>query len=465
MLKKYKESFFRLDGASEICKIYVRLMIAGVFPYYPKNRNHKEVTLDSASITQLITLMILLLLSAFFSSAETAFTTANRIRIRTLADSGDKRAVRVQKITDDMHKMLSAILIGNNIVNLSASSIATTLAIRFFGNVGAGIATGILTLFILIFGEISPKTLATIHADSIALAYSSVIYALIFLLTPVIFIINQLSMGFLRLLRVDPHAGKSAMTEEEFKTIVEVGHETGVLENAEHKMINNMFDFGDSQAKEIMIPRIDMTFAKLDNTFDELIDIFRKDKFTRLPVYEDSTDNVIGIINMKDLLLCEDTLHFHVCDLIREPYFTYEQKNISELFFDMQKNYINIAIVLDEYGVTAGMITMEDLLEEIVGEIRDEYDADEEDPLLKISDNEYLVQGSMNLGDLCDELDLPFSSEDYDTIGGYLIGLFDHLPVRNEFIVTKENILLKVTKTDKNRIEKIYMKLPKDSNQ
>ena len=416
--------------------------------------------MDSASITQLVFLVILLLLSAFFSSAETAFTTASRIRIRTLAEGGSNKAKRVLAITDDMHKMLSAILIGNNIVNLSASSIATTLAIKLFVSVGAGVATGILTILILIFGEISPKTVATVHADSIALAYSSLIYRLMQLLTPVIFIVNQLSMGFLKLMRFDPGSGRTAMTEEEFKTIVDVGHETGVLENSEHEMINNVFDFGDSQAKEIMIPRIDMTFAKLDNTFDELIDIFREDKFTRLPVYEENTDNVIGIINMKDLLLYEDKQHFQIKDLLREPFFTYEQKNTSELFLEMQKNSINIAIVLDEYGVTAGMITLEDLLEEIVGEIRDEYDADEEDPLIQTGEREYCVQGSMNLEDLCDVLNLPFYSEDYDTIGGYLIGLFGHLPEKNEIIITDEDILLQVTQMDKNRIEKIYMKLP-----
>lgn len=419
--------------------------------------------MDSKSITQLIFLVLLLLLSSFFSSAETAFTTVSRIRMRTLAESGNKKAARVLTITDDMHQMLSAILIGNNIVNLSASSIATALAIKLFGSMGAGIATGILTLLILIFGEISPKTIATVHADKIALAYASVIYGLMRLLNPVIFIINHLSMGFLKLLRFNPNAAKTAMTEEEFKTIVDVGHETGVLENSEHEMINNVFDFGDSLAKEIMIPRIDMTFARIDSSYQELIAIFREDKFTRLPVYEESTDNVVGIINMKDLLLCDDKQNFSVKDLIREPYFTYEQKNTSELFLEMQKNSINIAIVLDEYGVTAGMITLEDLLEEIVGEIRDEYDTDEEDPIVKASEREYYIQGSMNLEDLCDELNLPFQSEDYDTIGGYLIGLLDHVPEKNEIIITKEDILLQVYQMDKNRIEKIYMKLPEQT--
>lgn len=415
--------------------------------------------MDTTDIAQLAFLVLLLLLSAFFSSAETAFTTTSRIRMRTLAESGDKRAKRVLAITDDMHKMLSAILIGNNVVNLYASSLATTLAIRLFGSVGAGIATGILTFLILIFGEISPKTLATINADKIALRYSGIIWGIMWLLTPVIFIINWLSMGFLKLLRVDPNKQQAAMTEEEFKTIVDVGHETGVLENTEHEMINNMFDFGDSQAKEIMIPRIDTIFAQADSSYQELIEIFRKERHTKIPIYQESTDDVIGILNMKDLLLCDEK-DFNIQELMWKPYFTYEQKNIAELFFDMRQNSISIAIILDEYGVTAGMITMEDLLEEIVGDLRDEDDVNEEDPIIQINEQEYRVSGSMNLEDLCDELNLPFSSEDYETIGGYLMGLLDHLPEEDEVVITDEDIMLRVDKMDKNRVEQIYIKLP-----
>lgn len=416
--------------------------------------------MDSGAIFQIIFLVILLLLSAFFSSAETALTTSNRIRMRTLAEDGDKRAERVLRITDDSGKMLSAILIGNNIVNLSASSIATSLAIKLWGSVGAGIATGILTILILIFGEISPKTLATIHSEKISLAYSGIIEFLMKLLTPVIYIINKLSMGFLMLLRVDPTAGDQQMTEEELRTIVDVSKESGVIESEEHEMINNLFDFGDAQAKEVMIPRIDMTFANIDSSYDELLQIFQEDKFTRLPVFEENTDNVVGILNMKDLLLCEDKEHFSIRDIMREPYFTYEHKNTAELLIEMRKSSISLAIVLDEYGATAGLITLEDLLEEIVGEIRDEYDTDEEDPIVQLNEREYIVLGSTNLEDLCEELDLNFTSEDYDTIGGYLIGLLDHLPEKNEIIITDDDVLLRVDQMDKNRIEKIYIKKP-----
>lgn len=380
--------------------------------------------------------------------------------MRTLAEDGDKRAARVLRITDDSGKMLSAILIGNNIVNLSASSIATSLAIRLWGSVGAGITTGVLTVLILIFGEISPKTLATIHAEKIALMYSGAIEILIKVLTPVIFIINKLSMGFLMLLRVDPKANEQQMTEEELRTIVDVSKESGVIESEEHEMINNLFDFGDAQAKEVMVPRIDMTFASIDSSYDELIQIFQEDKFTRLPVYEDTTDNVIGILNMKDLLLYKDKEHFSIRDIMREPYFTYEHKNTAELLIEMRKSSISLAIVLDEYGATAGLITLEDLLEEIVGEIRDEYDTDEEDPIVQLNEHEFIVLGSTNLDDLCEELDLNFKSEDYDTIGGYLIGLLDHLPEKNEIIITDDDVLLRVDQMDKNRIEKIYIKKP-----
>lgn len=409
---------------------------------------------------QLIAIIILLCLSAFFSSSETALTTVNQIRMRTLADNGDKRAARVLHVTGNPGKMLSAILIGNNIVNLSASSISTSLAIHLFGNTGAGIATGILTFLILIFGEVTPKTMATIKADSMSLTVAAPIGLLMKILTPVIFIINKLSLRLMFLLHVNIKDAQKKMTEEELRTIVDVSQENGVIEHEERDMIHNLFDFGDAEAKEIMVPRIDMTFVQADATYQEVLDIFRQDMFTRLPVYEDSTDNVIGIINMKDFLLQNDTPEFSVRNLLREPYFTYEHKNTADLFLEMRKSSISLAIVLDEYGVTAGLITLEDLLEEIVGEIRDEYDADEEDDITRISDREFYVLGSANLNDVSEALSLHFTSDDYDTIGGYCLGLLDHLPEKNEIILTDNNILIRIDRMEKNRIERIYIRLP-----
>lgn len=418
--------------------------------------------MEIGDIVSCIILVVLLLLSAFFSSAETALTTVNKIRMRTLAEDGNVRAKRVLKITDDSGKMLSAILIGNNIVNLSASSLATTLAIRFFGSIGAGIATGVLTLLILIFGEITPKTKATLNADQMALSYSLIIELLMKVLTPFIFVINKMAMGVLFLLGVDPRKSKDAMTEEELRTIVDVSQESGVIEDEERDMIHNLFDFGDSEAKEIMVPRIDMTFVRKDSTYDEILEIYRQDKFTRLPVYDESTDHVIGIVNMKDLLMCDDTENFSLDQILREPYFTYEHKNTADLFIEMRKNSISLAIVLDEYGTTAGLITLEDLLEEIVGEIRDEFDTDEVDAITQLSAREFMVLGSANLDDVSDFLNVDFTSENYDTISGFCLDHLDHLPEKNEIIITEDDILLRIDKVDKNRIERVYIKLPEN---
>ena len=411
-------------------------------------------------IIQIVILFILLFLSAFFSSAETALTTFNRIRMMTLADEGNKRAARALKAADDSGKMLSAILIGNNVVNLSASSIATSLALRLFGSVGAGIATGILTVLILIFGEISPKTLATIHSEKLAMAYAGIIQSLMTVMTPVINIINCLSLAFLRLLRVDPNKNNDTMTEEELKTIVDVSHESGVIETEEREMIHNVFDFSDALAREIMTPRIDMTFVNINDSYRDILEIYRKDRHTRIPVFEETTDNVVGLLNMKDMLLYEDKGHFAVRNIMREPFFTYERKNTAELFLEMQTKSINLAIVLDEYGITAGMVTMEDLLEEIVGEIHDEYDANEQEPVSKITDTEYVVSGSMNLDDLCDMLNIHLTSDDYDSIGGYFIGKCDHLPKAGEQIITEEGIRLTVTAVIRNRIKQLRIQLP-----
>ena len=390
--------------------------------------------MDADDISQIIFLLILLALSAFFSSSETALTTVNKIRMRTLAEAGNTKAKKVLKVTENSPKMLSAILIGNNIVNLSASSLTTSLAIKLFGSVGAGVATGILTFLILIFGEVSPKTLATIKADKISLSIAGFISVLMVVLTPVIFIINKLSLGVIFLFGIRQSDAKRVMTEEELRTIVDVGQEDGIIEDEERDMIHNVFDFGDAEAKEVMVPRIDMTFVHVDSTYDDLISIFREDKFTRLPVYDESTDNVIGIVNVKDLLLLkdEDKEHFSIRNIMREPYFTYEHKNTANLFLEMRESSISLAIVLDEYGVTAGLITLEDLLEEIVGEIRDEYDSDEQDDITRINDYEYIVLGSANLEDVSDELGLHLESDDYDTIGGYCLEKLDHGIIEDE---------------------------------
>ncbi|MDD2958989.1 MAG: hemolysin family protein [Lachnospiraceae bacterium] len=414
----------------------------------------------SEDAIQICLLIVLLFFSAFFSSAETSMTTVNKIRIKSLAEEGNKKAQILLKIIDQSGKMLSAILIGNNIVNISASSLATTIAIRFFGNTAVGIVTGIMTLLVLVFGEITPKTMATIYSEKIALAYSSIIWYLMRIMTPLIFIVDHLSMLFLKLLHVDPNAGNNAMTEQELRTLVDVSHEDGVIESEERQMIYNVFDFGDAQAKDIMVPRADMVSVSVTDSYETIIQVFREQKFSRLPVYENDKDNIVGIINIKDFLFCEEKDRFQAADVMYEPYFTYEFKKTAELMVEMREKSISLTIVLDEYGAAIGMITLEDLLEELVGEIRDEYDEDEKDLIQKINDREYLIEGSVKLDDINDALGLSLESDDYDSIGGYIIGQLDHLPAEGEAVKTEDGLLLKVDVMEKNRIGKVHLYLP-----
>lgn len=417
--------------------------------------------MDTTGVIQLLILLVLLILSGFFSSAETALTCANKVRIRSLADEGNKRALRVQIILESYSKVLSTILIGNNIVNIGASSLATTLTIRLFGNRFVGICTGILTFLVLIFGEIVPKTWAGSHADRIALAYSGIIHILMTLLTPVIWIVDNIAQGIIRLFHLGAKPGEGNITQEELRTYVDVSHEEGVIESGERKFIHNVFDFSDSTAAEIMIPRINMTSLSSDSTYEEIFTQFKKTMYTRIPVYEDDNpDNIIGFVHMKDFILTKDSPRFKVNKILRNVYYTYERKKTSDLFVELREKATNIAIVLDEYGSAVGMITMEDLLEEIVGEIRDEYDADEAELIKKIDTHRYLIEGSMKVDDVNEALNLSLESEDYDSIGGIMIDRLDRLPKNNETVVLENGISLQARGISQNRIRKVLITFP-----
>lgn len=415
--------------------------------------------MDTDGVMQLIALIILVLLSAFFSSAETSLTTVNRVRLKTLAEEGNRRAKTALEVLDKYGKMLSAILIGNNIVNLSASALATTLAIHIHFTVG--IATAILTVVVLIFGEIVPKNMAMINSEKMALLYASMISGLMKLLTPLIFVIDSLAKGIMKLFRVDADK-KTAMTENELRTYVEVGHEDGVIESEEREMIYNVFDFGDAVAKDVMIPRIDMVTVDKEATYEEVMEVFKDCMYTRIPVFEEDKDNIIGLINIKDFILVEDKAKFKISDILRQAYYTYEFKKTADLLVEMRQKCFNVAFVLNEYGGTAGMITLEDLLEEIVGEIRDEYDSDEEQLIQKMQDRTYLVEGSMKLSDINDELGTDLQSEDYDSIGGLIIEHLDRVPEDGAQIVTDQGIRLQVQGVSQNRILKVIMELPEE---
>ncbi|MCR4890638.1 MAG: hemolysin family protein [Lachnospiraceae bacterium] len=398
------------------------------------------------------------MLSAFFSGTETALTTVNMIRIRSLAEEGNPRAKRLMRLHEHSAKMLSSILIGNNIVNISASALATTIALDI--GLPVGFMTLFLTVILLIFGEITPKNAAAVYSEQISLALCGLVWILMQVLTPVIWIIDLLSKGLLWILHIDLSKANKATTENELRTFVDVSHEDGVIERSEKKIINNVVDFGDSRARDIMIPRIDVTEVDIGSTYDEIARVFQEDKYSRIPVYAESTDNVVGVLHMKDVFF-SDKESFKVRDVMREGYYTYELKRTSELLLDMKKSSVTMAIVLNEYGSTVGIITMEDLLEEIVGEIRDEYDEDEVDIIQQINDQEFDVDASVKLDDLNDALGTDFHSEDYDSLGGFIIEKLDHLPVEGETVETEDGIMLEVLSVAKNRVIRVDIRLPK----
>lgn len=417
-----------------------------------------------STIIQLITIILLILLSAFFSSAETALTTVNKFTLRSMADNGNKRAARVLKLISNSDKLISTILIGNNIVNISASALATTLTTNLFGSKAVGIATGILTLLILLFGEITPKTLAQNNSVKISTLYVDVVRFLVYIFTPFVFIINKISHVIFWILRMDTNGSAKSITEDELITMVNVSEEEGVIENKEKEMITNVVDFGDSRVRDIMIPRTDVTMAPVTATYDELLKLYMEVPYTRLPVYKDSRDNVIGILHVKDLFFYKathDINNFDVTNIVREPFYVYEFQKTNDLLANMKSSSNSIGIVLDEYGVCVGLISMEDLIEEIIGDIKDEYDDAEHNNIVKIDDAHYSIDGGIKLDDLNDALDLDIESEDYDSIGGYIIQLLDHLPSVGD-TASDGVISCKVTKLDKNRVSRVLLEiLPK----
>lgn len=416
--------------------------------------------MDTSGVIQLLSAAVLIALSAFFSSAETSLTTISKIRVKTLIEDGNKRAKTLQKILDNKSKMISAILIGNNIVNICASSIVTVWATRTFGDFAVGIATGVLTLVILLFGEITPKNAAMLFTEKLALLYAPIILFIMKVMTPVIFLVDKLAQGIMFLLHIKPDQELIQITESELKTYVDVSHEDGVIESEEREMIYNVFDFNDAVAKDIMIPRINMSTIHAEATYEELYEVFKENLYTRIPVYKEDNDNIIGLVNIKDFMFVENKEQFRISDILREAYFTYEYKKTADLMMEMREKLFNVAFVLNEYGSCVGMITLEDLLEEIVGEIRDEYDGDEEDLIKDLGSRQYLVEGGMKLDDINDAIGTELESEDYDSIGGIIIEILDRMPSQNDEVYTESGIKLVVKEVEQNRITQVLMTLP-----
>jgi putative hemolysin len=398
----------------------------------------------------MILLLLCLVFSAFFSASETALMSLNKIKVRQLLDEGRPHASLILRMLEDPQRLLSAILVGNNVVNIAAAALATSIAIRLAGNAGVGIATGIMTLLVLIFAEITPKSLAAAHAEKVALFVARPINGLACLLRPLVFVLTGITRSLLRLFGTT-EIRQQNVTEDELRTMMDVSHEEGVIEQKERRLLENVFVFGDAQVSDIMIARTDITAIEVSATYDEIRAAFYDERVSRIPVYEDQIDNTIGILHIKDFFLYDQEISdFDLRQHLRKPFYTIEGKRVADLFEEMRTRRQQMAIVVDEYGGTAGIVTMQDIMGVIFGDIDDEYDH-VNDVLNQISENEFQVEGSIRLKDLNELMHVHLNSDDFETIGGLITGELGRLPRQGDRLAV-DGLQCQVLELDRNRI-------------
>lgn len=417
--------------------------------------------MDQGSIFKIGILVVLIGLSGLFSASETALMSINKIKLKKLEDSRRSRALK--DLMSNTSKLLSTILFGNNLVNIYASSLTTSLAIVLWGNESVALVTIVLTIVILIFGEIIPKTLAKKNAEKFSLSVAIVIKWLSVILTPIVFLLEKISNLFVKITGGNVDEDDS-VTEEEIKDIIEVGSVEGALEEEEKQMIYNVFEFGDMKAKDVMTHRPDIIAVEKDATYDEIMEAFLEEQFSRIPVYDESKDNIIGVLHVKDFVFKNVTKeNFDMKNVMKEPYFTYKYASVSDLFNDMRKERAAMAFVMNEYGGVDGIVTMEDLIEEIVGDIEDEFD-DEEVKIEKVNDNEYIVDGDMELDELLEECNIDILSnvvdEEYfsDTVGGLVMEILGGIP-KEKVVIEVGKYKIKVEKATRNGIGRVRIML------
>ena len=407
--------------------------------------------MDPSVVLKIFLLIILLAGSAFFSASETALTSISKLKLEQWKESGDDKGIRVAKLIDDPTNLLGAILIGNNIVNIAASSLITVLMIDYVGAKYVGLGTILLTIVILIFGEITPKSIATIKSEEVAKKVAKIIGFLMFVLKPIVTVLNIVTSFFIRLFVEDFDEFKPLVTQEELLTALSVGHEEGILEVEEKDMIHNLFEFSDTSLREVMVPRTEMIAIDVNSDLDEFLEIYREAMYSRIPVYDESIDDIVGILYAKDLLFI-DKEDFEIKDYLREATFAYDFISTKEVFHSMRAEKTHLMIVLDEYGGTAGLVTIEDLIEEIVGEIEDEYDIEPE--ILEEADGVFYVTGAVKIDDINEVTNSEISSDDFDSIGGFILGELGRFPEDGE-VIEYEHIKFTIESTEGNKIDKI----------
>ena len=375
---------------------------------------------------EILLFIICVLLSAFFSSSEVALISIHRAKVRTLVNEGRPGSKAIAMLKESPERLLITILIGNNIVNIAAASIATAIAIQRFGDFGVGIATGFVVIVLLVFGEIGPKIYASRASDSFALTVAPIILFLSRLLSPVIWLVKRVSPS----LGIGKEIGEPVVTEEEIKEWIDVGKEEGTIEQCEQDMLYSVLEFGDTTAREIMTPRIDVILMEDTVSFEEAIRIFNDTGFSRIPVYHEQIDNITGILNVKDVFsaMVSRRKDSAIKEVMYDPMFVPETQKIDDLLKELQVHRVQMAVVIDEYSSFVGIVTVEDILEELVGEIMAEFDK-EEPEVQELAPGVYVVDAQMWVEDINDRigLELP-TDESYETVGGLIIDRLGHLP-------------------------------------
>lgn len=414
-----------------------------------------------------IAIACLLVMSALFSSMETAFSTVNKIRLKHQAANGSKKAERALKIAENFDKALTTILVGNNIVNILSSSLGTVIFTELFGAAGVAVATAVMTVLVLIFGEIMPKSFAKQHAESCALAFAGLLGAIMWILTPISIIFAQLQKAMAKLSKGEDVPN---FTEDELKYIINEIEDQGVLEEQESELVKSALEFDETTIEQILVPRVKVVAVERNDDVDEIMEIFIRDRYTRLPVYDKSIDNIIGLINEKDffkLKFCSEGKPITIEDIIQKALYVSEMKLISEVLYEMQRTKIHMAIVKDQYGGTSGIVTMEDIIEELVGEIYDETD-EVVDNVVEVAKDMYEIQADLSINDMLEELELPDNliETDSNTVGGWVMELFGRIPEEGA-TETSGMFTVTILESDEQSVSKVGIKLdmPKEKNE
>jgi CBS domain containing-hemolysin-like protein len=400
------------------------------------------------SSMELLVLALLFLASAFFSSSETALLSVNRFKIEKLAKEGNKSAKIVLKLLEEPQKLITTILIGNNLVNIAAASISTSIAIKLFGSLGVGIATGVVTLLTLVFGEVLPKNFAIKKADTLALIFSRIIY----ILEKIFYPFTMLLIKLTNVLFSKWNNEEKRLTEEEIKLILEHGAKEGAIDNEEKELIRNILEFDKTTVEEIMTPRTKIVAINEEEPLSKVLEIMKESSFSKLPVYGKDIDDIKGVVYLKDVLKNLNRRSIKVKDIIREVLFVPETKNVADLFKEMKNKKIKMVIVVDEYGSVAGLVTLEDILECLVGEI-----SENEEEIIKTDKNTYIVKGNVNIINLERELKINISDEGYNTVAGLIMHYLQKIPKKGDKVVVN-NLEFEVLDVKDKVIKKVKIK-------